>query len=234
MTITAVLPDARLFPLADYVGTLAGNSVISAAATLEIATGTTLLSVTGTMAFTLPDGTYTGQRHRVECVLAASTPLGTLTVTTPETVAGFACASTFIFNNVGQAIEFRWTGSKWRATRVQRAGVLAVTVGTTVLTGFNLNLQYGLSVTSTVSSTTTKGLPNGSSAGERVSLTNTVAASTPIGDISGTFTNMLGVAATSIGAIGVVASASVVGDTAVLEWDGSSWVCIYLAGVTFA
>jgi len=233
--MTAALTDSRLFPaVAALNAELGTESVTTTAAVLDNTVRTSLLTVASSMTGTLADGTYAGQRKRVVCVAATSTPAYTLTVNTPETTAGLACASTFIFNTVGQAVDFFWTGSKWRAERVQRAGATTVVVGTTVLTGLNLNLQYDLSVTGTVSSTTTKGLPNGSSPGERIVLTNTVAASTPIGDISGTYTNLLGAAATSIGAIGVAATASAVGDSAILEWDGSAWVCMWLSGVTFS
>lgn len=195
------------------------------------------LNVSGTMAFTLPDGTYKGQRHRVRCVGAASIPLATLTVTTPETASGFACASTFIFDTVGQEINFVWSeNSKWRADTIKRAGgpVDGVVVGTTVLTGRNLWAAYYLSVTGTVSSTTTKGLPNGSAIGERCLVACTTAASTPIGNINGTYIGGAAIAYTDLGAIGVVASTTVVGDTALLEWNGAAWRVIYQNGCTLA
>lgn len=238
--MTLALTDARLFPAVAALNADLGTESVSAdTTTLDLSCRTTLLTVSGTKAFTLPDPTGTpfnilGLRHRVQCVSAASTPLGTLTVTSPETTTGVACASTFTFTYAGQAVDFVWTGSKWRAERVQRGGVQTVVVGTTVLTGLNLAAVYALSVTGTVSSTTTKGLPNGSAPGEQVLLTNTVAASIPVGDISGTYTNLLGAAATSIGAIGVAATASAVGDSAILVWDGQSWACQWLSGVTFA
>jgi hypothetical protein len=120
--------------------------------------------------------------------------------------------------------------------RVQRAGGAAdnVVVGTTVLTGLNLYLRYCLSITGTVSSTGTKGLPNGSAVGERCIVSNTTAASTPIGNIAGTFVSMGGTAYTDIGAIGVVTSTTVVGDCAVLEWTGSAWAVVYMNGVTLS
>lgn len=233
--MTLALSDARIFPLADTVNTMIGSTATAATAVLDISVGVTLLSVTGTVAYTLPQGTYAGQRHRVECVLAATTPLGTLTVTTPDATAGFVCATTFVFNTVGQAIEFRWTGSAWRATRVQRAGALAgIVAGTDVLTGLNLNLQYILAVDGTDAGTGTGGLPNGSSVGERCVITCSLAANTPVGSLTGSYRDLLGAAATICGAIGVVASSSVVGDIAVLEWDGSAWRAIYQAGVTFS
>ena len=207
------------------------------ATSLDLTVYETQLAVTGTMAFTLPDGTYKGQRKLVRCVLAASTPVATLTVTTPETATGYACASTFVFDNVGQEIEFVWSeNSKWRAARIKRAGGAAdaVVVGTTVLTGKNLWAAYYLSITGTVSSTTTKGLPNGSSIGERILLACSTAASTPVGNIAGTFVGGAAVAYTDIGAIGVAASTTVTGDMALLEWNGAAWRIIYQTGCTLS
>jgi hypothetical protein len=207
------------------------------ATTLDLTVYESRLSVSGTMAFTLGDGTIIGQKKRVRCIAAASTPAATLTVTTPETATGFACASSFFFDAVGQEIEFEWTeNSKWRANYVKRVGgaVDAVVVGTTVLTGKNLWLRYCLSVTATVSSTGTKALPNGSAIGERCIVTNTTAASTPIGNINAALVGMNGTAYTDLGAIGVVASATVTGDYAMLEWNGAAWAVLTQNGCTLS
>lgn len=194
------------------------------------------LSITGTKAYTLADGPtgVAGMRKRIVCSVAASIPVGTLTIASPETTTGFACASTFVFTTVGQAIDLLWTGTKWRALRVQRAGVIQVDVGVTVLTGYNLALVYALLVDGTDTSTGTKGLPNGSSIGERCTVSCALAANIPVGNIDGTFTGMLGNAYTHLGAIGVVATASVVGDCALLEWDGSSWQVMFQNGCTLS
>lgn len=198
------------------------------AGAITLKTYQTTLAVSGTMAFTLADGTVAGQRKRIVCGSAASSPLGTVTIASPETTSGFACASAFTFTSVGQAIELMWTGTKWRCTRVQRSGNQAVVVGTTELAGLNLAMNYQLSVTGTVSSTGTKGLPNGSSVGERVILSNPTAASIPVGNITGTYLNILGAAATDLQAIGATT------DTAVLEWTGAAWQILYSTGITVA
>jgi hypothetical protein len=57
---------------------------------------------------------------------------------------------------------------------------------------------------------------------------------TPVGSIDGVFTGMIAEAYTHLGAIGVVASATVVGDCAVLEWTGSAWAVIYQNGCTLS
>lgn len=224
---------ARLIALANN---LVGYETVDTTAT---ALSTTIyesrLVVSGTMAFTLAAPTYAGQRKRIVCESAASTPLGVLTITSPDTTTGFALSSTFTFDAPAQCVELIATsGLLWRATRIQRAGSRAVTVGTTVLTSKNLSINYALSVTGTVVSNSTKGLPNGSCAGERCILTNTVAACTPVGSITGVFNGGANTAYTTIGAIGVVASTTVVGDTAVLEWDGSAWNVMYQNGCTLS
>jgi hypothetical protein len=212
-----------------------GIDAVSAAGALDLAKYVTELTVSGTKAYTLAAPTVAGQRKKITCVSAASTPLGTVTVSSPDDTAGFVCASAFTFDAAGQSIELIATSAlKWRATRIQRSGKRAVVVGTTVLTGLNLSQIYSLSVTGTVVSDSTKGLPNGSAVGERCNLVCDTAALSPIGSITGTYKNMLGTAATDIQAIGVVASASVVGDMVTLEWDGAAWQAIFIAGVTFA
>jgi hypothetical protein len=181
------------------------------------------LSVTGTQAFTLADGTFKGQTKRVECVVAATTPLGTLTIASPETTAGMVCSATFVFDVVGQAVELIWTGTKWRASRVQRggsSGANGVVVGTTVLTGKNMWAHYSLSVTGTVSSTTTKAIPDGSSVGEIIQVGCATAASTPSGTIGLTGLSTLGAAATTLGAFNATTC------YAALMWNGTGWQLI--------
>jgi hypothetical protein len=165
-------------------------------------------------------------------VLAASTPAATLTVTSPDTTAGFICPATFFMDTIGQEVTFRATAAlKWRVVQIKRAGGTAdnVVVGTTAITN-KMWRVYGLSVTGTVNST----LPNGSCVGERITVVNTTAASTPIGGLAGTFVGGARAAYTALGAIGVVASTTVVGDMAELEWDGSAWNVLWQAGCTLS
>lgn len=214
-----------------------GVDAISAAGACDLAKYVTELTVSGTKAYTLAAPTVAGQRKRITCVSAASTPLGTVTIASPDDTTGFVCAGAFTFDTVGQSIELIGTSAlKWRCIRVQRAGgaVDAVVVGTTVLTALNLWIRYCCSVTGTVSSTSTKALPNGSAVGERCIVTCSTAASTPIGSLDGVYTGMIAEAYTHLGAIGVVASATVVGDCAVLEWTGSAWAVMYQNGCTLS
>lgn len=210
----------------------AGYEIVdTTGATLAVDVYESRLAVTGTDAHTLPDGTYVGQRKLVRCISAASTPACTLTVTTPETETGSACAGTFFFDTAGQAVEFEWTAnSKWRAVKVDRAGGTAdnVVVGTTVLTGKNLWQLYALSVTGTVVSDSTKGIPNGSAPGERIVIGCSTAASIPVGSITITARSIVAGAVADLQAIGATT------DTAVCEWDGQKWQILYSTGITLA
>lgn len=210
---------------------LLGNDATHGAEIETVTSGTlsnvmpvSLISCTGTQAYTLPNGVVTGQRKFIYCAVAASTPVGTLTITTPNATSGLVCASTWIFDTVGQGMELYWDGAAWNALRVYRAGGVAnnVVVGTTVLTGRNLWANYFLSVTGTVSSTTTKSIPDGSAQGEQIFVGVSTAASTPSGTItlSGTLisgTNKLAQTAT-------LGTAAAVTNFAMLVWDmNSGW-----------
>lgn len=196
--------------------------------TILLTTPITEISVTGSVAFTLPNGTTAGQRKRLICTVAASIPVGTLTVTTPEDTAGIVCPSTFVFNTVGQEIDFIWSGTKWRCVRTKRAGVTVPVIGTTVLTGFSLNTHYACSVTGTVSSTGNKSVPNGAFAGDVCYVGCSVAASIPVGNINFTGLTFANVAATDIQAIGAVT------DVVGLSWTGTAWLVTSNVGCTIA
>lgn len=213
-----------------------GNSeavdALSSDGALSLVRTRTELAVTGTDAYTLAAPTVVNQRKIVTCTLAASTPAATLTITSPDTTAGFVCPATFFFDTVGQEIELVATSAlKWRCVRVKRAGGLVdnVVVGTTAITN-KLWQSYNLSVTGTVNST----LPDGAAVGERITINCTTAASTPIGGLAGTFKGALAAAYTALGAFGVVASTTVVGDMAMLEWSGAAWVVLWQAGTTLS
>lgn len=214
----------------DLIGAPVGSSgaalreSISAAGALSPNVPLTDLTVSGTVAYTLADAattTQAGFRKRIRCISAASTPAGTLTIASPDATAGFVCSSTFLFDTVGQEIELEWTGTKWRAVRVVRAGssgVDGVVVGTTVLTGKNLWAAYYLSVTGTVASTTTKAIPDGSAPGEIIQVGCSTAASIPSGTIACTGVTTLGASGTK--ALGTFNATTV---WAALRWNGSAW-----------
>jgi len=91
-----------------------------------------------------------------------------------------------------------------------------VVVGTDVLTGNDMVDTYNLSITGTVSSTTTKGIPDGQLAGESIWLRCTTAASTPNGSIAITAKTFAGAAATA-------AAVNATTDYEYLRWDGAAW-----------
>jgi hypothetical protein len=194
------------------------------------------LSVTGTDAHTLAAPTYAGQKKIVRCVLAASIPLGTLTITSPDDTAGFVCEPTFLFDTVGQEITLEATAAlKWRCVGKRRAGVLAtITAGTTVLTSRSLHAVYSLAVDGTDAGTGTTGMPNGSCVGEEMSIVCELAANTPVGSLGGLYAGVFGTAHTVFGAIGVVGSATVIGDYGHFVWNGSAWQVRTFAGCTLS
>ncbi len=213
-----------------------GVDAVSAAGACSLTKYVTELTVSGTKAYTLAAPTVAGQRKRIVCVSAASTPLGTVTVSSPDDTTGFVCASAFTFTTVGQAIELVATSAlKWRCVRKQRAGIkTGIVAGTDVLTGLNMVQAYSLAIDGTDAGTGTGGLPDGSAVGERCSIVCESAANTPIGSLTGTYLGMFGTAYTIVGAIGVAASTTVVGDCALLEWNGSAWLVVYQNGCTLS
>ena len=196
------------------------------------------VSVTGTVAFTLADGTVTGQTKHIECSVAATTPLGTLTITTPNTGEG----ATHVFTAVNQSIDLIWLTTGWHMVGKRRSGRQAVVVGTTVLrgataySGYDLAAAYDLSVTGTVHSTGTKGIPDGTLAGERIHIDVLTAAITATGDIDITAKTTVGVAATNWGSTGTSLGSAGTNTTAVLEgvWDGSAWQAVVVTTATLA
>lgn len=201
---------------------------VSASGALSLTTPITLLTVSGTKAYTLADGTYAGQIKIVKCVSAASTPLGTLTIATPETATGLAVSATHIFTSAGQELHLMWSGSKWGVVKSIRAGTQVLVIGTTVATGMTLAKLYDAQVTATVDSTGTKALPDGQFPGDRCFVGCSVAASTPIGSLDFVGSTLAGAAVTHLQAIGATT------DTVTLEWTGTKWLVVANSGVTVA
>lgn len=203
-----------------------GVALSTTAAVIDITAAVTELTVAGAMTGTLPNGTFVGQRVRIRCVAASASPSYVLTVTTPETLSGFACASTFGFTFAGQEVVFEWAStSKWRAVSVQRAGYLLTTIGTTVLTNLNLYAFYGQSITNTVASTSGgKGMPNGSAVGELMYLGCAAVSGTPVGTITLNAYKLDGTAGTTL----TVNGATTPVNTSSWRWDGTLWVPVIM------
>lgn len=199
----------------DALRTDLGTADTATSGTLQLTSFCTFLSVTGTVAFTLPNGTIAGQRKRLECITAATSPVGTVTVTTPAS----GQASSWIFNTVGQAVEFVWDGSAWRVTRVVSAGRDTPTAATT------LNQLVALH-SPTITGTQDWILGNGSVPGQRQMIAIASAGSIPVGTISGLFYDEDG------SADGVDINMDAAGDIAVVEWDGARWMPVFLVSAT--
>lgn len=225
---------AKLFAVANKESGY--ESVDTTATALALDVRLSELSISGTDTFTLAAPTYAGQEKTIRVVGAASIPVGTLTVTSPDDTVGFVCQATFVFDTVGQEITLKATpGLKWRCIEKKRAGyVTGIVCGTTSLTGKSMATTYVVAVDGTDAGSTTTVIPNGSCVGERCNITCSQADNIPVGSVTGVFTGMLGNAYTTIGTIGVVASTTVVGDTALLEWDGQAWVVKYQNGCTLS
>ena len=210
---------------------LTGASAVGLAATEETVTsgalnpgvGISYLSITGPQSYTLDDGSYVGQRKSIECTVAASSPLGTLTLND----AYGSEPTTHVFNTVGQRIVVEWRTGGWKVIDKKRAGSLTVVVGTDVLTGYDMVETYNLSITGTVSSTTTKAIPDGTVEGEVIWLRCTTAASTPNGSIGITAKLLAGTAATA-------AAVNATTDYEYLRWDGAAWQEIITNSVTLS
>lgn len=192
---------------------------VSAAGALSLTRVTTELSVDGTKAYTLAAPTTVNQTKRVVCVAATNTPAGTLTVSSPDDTTGFVCPATFFFDNVGQTLEFVATSAlKWRCVRKIRAGHKTLVVGTTVTTGIADMSHINLSVTGTVTSTGTKGIPAGAAVGEVLSIGCSTAALTPHGDIYCT------ALVSTLGATGnTLDDFTATTDNVLMTWTGAAW-----------
>ncbi len=199
------------------------ETITTGAATLT--TLYTRLSTTGTKAYSLADGTVDGQEHIFEEITAATSPLGTLTVATMDT-AGGGVNALFVFTAVGQRLHLQWTGSAWHIIRKVKAGTQLLTIGTTVATGMGMCESYKLSVTGTVHSTSTKGIPDGRVPGERIHVCVGTAAILPIGDIA-----ITGLLKTTLAAATSLANLTDTTMSLWAEWNGAGWIpCEFTAG----
>lgn len=207
-----------------------GVDAVSAAGALSLTEYITELTVSGTKAYTLAAPTTANQKKRIVCVAATSTPLGSVTISSPDTTTGFVCPAVHTFTAVGQALELVATaGLLWRIRPgTQRAGVQILVIGTTLTAGLTLAHTYSCSVTGTVSSATTKALPDGLFPGDQCIVACSTAALTPIGNITFTGLTLANVAATDLQAIGATT------DTVTLTWNGAAWLVIANSGITVA
>jgi hypothetical protein len=199
-----------------------GQEIVATGA-LGAAFATSYLNIVGTKAYVLPDGLFVGQQHIVEVQTATTTPIGTLTVTTPYTGE----AATHILKAVKQRLTFVWmfdgavTG--WHLLAKQRGGKSTYIVATDSFVG-NSDKSIDLSI----AGTKTGALPNGGAVGEVIVISISSATATPVGNLTGLYRTKFGVAATNLTGLDATT------DFAVLEWDGAAWCELNSTGVTFA
>lgn len=209
----------------------AGENVdaVAASGACSLTRKVTELTVSGTKAYTLAAPTNVNQEKIITCVSAGSTPLGTLTISSPDDTAGFVCPATVLFDAAGQEIRLRATADlKWRVTGVKRAGVKVVVAGTDVLTSVRLAHTYSMSVDGTKDSTGTKALPDGLVPGDMCVVACSSAQNTPIGSIDFAGVTLANAAVTHLQAIGATT------DTVTLTWTGTAWLVIANSGITLA
>lgn len=96
-----------------YVAASGALEIVSAAGAVSVANRTTLLSISGTKAYTIASGLFAGQRKLIQCSVAASIPAGTVTGVFTDT-DGTTARTTAAFNAVADALELEWTGSAWQ------------------------------------------------------------------------------------------------------------------------
>jgi hypothetical protein len=210
-----------------YVDEMVGELSASGGGGIETVVGTvagaviapdiehTFLSVTGTVGFTLADGKRLGQRKVLECSVAATTPIGTVTI-----ADRFASEqATWIFNTVGQRLELIWTSTGWKVQNIVPAGTESLLTTETANPLVAIHLVNVGGVNDYIQ-------PSGVVVGQRS--TWVVTAGATGSTISGLFYT------TAMAATGVDLVINAASDMAVLQWDGARWLGINLVSVTVA
>ena len=114
VTDVATLPTNKKSTLATFFNKiptwlgLSTTPIVYTVGEIDVTTPVSFLSVTGTVAFSLPAGSI-GQIKILVCTVAASTPAGTLT---PIASANDGY-DTIIFNEVGQSATLIYENSGW-------------------------------------------------------------------------------------------------------------------------
>lgn len=202
----------------------ADSETIDEAGALNPDVPTSLLDLpTGETALTLAAGSHLGQRKYIEVAAITGTPDATLTLAdaygTEPTVHHF--------NAAGQRLELEWRSTGWKVIGKKRAGEMTVVVGTTVLTGYDMVARYNLSVTGTVTSDSTKGIPDGLVEGEEIDVQVTTAATCPVGVVNITAEDADGTAKKDMAGIDGTTS-----HNAHFRWSSAKWRNTSLTGIT--
>jgi hypothetical protein len=85
-------------------------STTSASGAISVETYFTNITVDGTKAFTLANGTAVGQMKKILCSAATNTPAGTITIASPVS----ASLDVIAISAVGDVVELVWNGTAWR------------------------------------------------------------------------------------------------------------------------
>lgn len=202
----------KLIAMANSLG---ASEAVSAAGAVRT-TGLTELTVSGTKAYTLADGTYVGQKKQIECVSASGTPLGTVTI---ATMTGSRTNVAYVFSTAGARLELEWTSTGWRETMIRPAGADAPAAASTVNP---LVLLHVIDIDATKDWI----IPSGTVAGQRQLFHVATATNIPVGTISGLFYDEDG------SADGVDVNFNAAADQVALEWTGVRWIASSLVSAT--
>lgn len=214
---TADGDEVDAYTVMAFAPSLSVESVASVSAPGAIPTTAdlVLLSVDGTDAFTLDDGAE-GHELTIECVAAANTPVGTVTLNGAQAAYGSE-PTAWVFNNVGQKVTLRMTATGWKLIAIGQVGTESLTTGQTAnplclvhfvnLNGANDYIQGA-----------------GVIAGQKSRWMAT--AGTTASTVSGLFYDE------DASADGIDVNLDAAGDLAVLEWAGSRWLATSLVSAT--
>jgi len=125
VTDVATIPTNKKSTLATFFNKiptwlgLSTTPVVYTTGEIDVTTPVSFLSVTGTVAFSLPAGS-TGQIKILVCTVAASSPIG---VVTPIASANDGY-DTITFDQVGQAVTLIYTNSAWVVLSASRKGIV--------------------------------------------------------------------------------------------------------------
>lgn len=176
-----------------------------------------LITVDGTDALTLADGSIPGQEIEILCVSASNSPVGTLTI---NDVYGSEPTS-WVFTTAGQGIKLRWTTTGWKLIGLKQMGTETVA---NAGTANPLCLVHSVAVTNTVDFIQGDGLI----AGQRSIWVAASNSGTPVGTVSGLFYT------TAMAATGTDVNFNAASDSAVLSWVGSRWYAETLVSATIS
>ena len=176
-----------------------------------------LITVDGTDALTLADGSIPGQEIEILCVSASNTPVGTLTIND----AYGSEPTSWVFTTAGQGIKLRWTTTGWKLIGLKQMGTETVA---NAGTANPLCLVHSVAVTNTVDFIQGDGLI----AGQRSIWVAASNSGTPVGTVSGLFYT------TAMAATGTDVNFNAASDSAVLSWVGSRWYAETLVSATIS